>query len=142
MPEEIATSTGLRVETVHTAVRRLQIGGLVTAGPNGFHPVEGAFKDAVRADQTDRVPLDDDPARDAVLRSFIRDDRITVMPTVPAKLRIVLEYVGQVFEPGRSYPEREVNDILHRWYDDYAQLRRDLVDWGVLKRADGIYQRA
>jgi len=144
-PEEIASRAGLEVGTVHNAVRRLQTGGLVSTGPDGFRAETAVFKDAVRADRPsleDRVPLHEDPRRNAVLRSFIKDGRIAVMPTVPAKLRIVLEYVAEAFEPGRDYPEAEVNDLLHGWFEDHAMLRRYLVDQGEMKRADGIYRRA
>jgi hypothetical protein len=47
-----------------------------------------------------------------------------------------------LFEPGRQYPEKEVNEILHAWYPDHAMLRRNLVDAGLLTRSNSIYQRA
>ena len=59
----------------------------------------------------------------------------------PDKFRIVLEYLVQSFEPGREYPESEVNQILNRWHPDHAALRRELVDARLLKRANSIYQR-
>jgi hypothetical protein len=45
------------------------------------------------------------------------------------------------FEPGRTYPEREVNEILAGHSEDFATLRRYLVDYGYLARHGGIYQR-
>lgn len=38
------------------------------------------------------------------------------------------------FEFGRDYTEKEVNEILGAVYDDYAILRRYLVDTGRLDR--------
>lgn len=38
------------------------------------------------------------------------------------------------FEFGRDYPEKEVNEVLAAVYDDYAILRRYLVDTGRLER--------
>ncbi|WP_328994391.1 DUF2087 domain-containing protein [Kribbella sp. NBC_01245] len=140
-PEQIATDAGLSVGTVRTAVRRLQVGGLVTTGPGGFEPVADAFKDATRADRPEREPLDDDPATDALLQACIRDGRITTMPTFPAKQKVVIGYLARLFEPDRDYPESEVNEILHAWYDDHAQLRRFLVDWGFLTRANSTYRK-
>lgn len=46
------------------------------------------------------------------------------------------------FEPGRDYPEREVNGILRDAHEDVATLRRELVDYGYLHRANGIYRVA
>jgi hypothetical protein len=102
---------------------------------------EDAFKQAVRESRPERVPLDPDPERDAVLRAFIRDGRLTHFPTWPAKFRVVLEHIVKSFEPGRSYPESEVNEILNRWHPDHAALRRQLVDATLLTRANSIYTR-
>ncbi len=41
---------------------------------------------------------------------------------------MLLEYCAQRFEPGVHYPEVEVNDRLRELHDDYAMLRRYLVD--------------
>ncbi len=60
---------------------------------------------------------------------------------MPAKFRIVLEYIVTSFEPGRSYPESEVNELLNRWHPDHAALGRELVDAGLLSRSDSIYVR-
>ncbi|WP_433169536.1 DUF2087 domain-containing protein [Kribbella sp. CA-247076] len=140
-PEQVAGSTGLPAPTVAKAVQRLAKGGLITAGRDGLRADEAAFKDAVRESRPEWVPLDPDPERDAVLRSFIRDGRLTHFPTVPAKFRVVLEHIVTSFEPGRRYPESEVNELLNRWHPDHAALRRELVDARLLTRADSIYVR-
>lgn len=104
--------------------------------------MEEVFKDAARSNRREVAPLDADPARDAVLRAFIRDGRLTHFPTFPAKTRIVLEYLVNCFEPNRAYPESEVNTILNTWHEDHAALRRLLVDNHLLTRTNSIYRRA
>ena len=64
------------------------------------------------------------------------------MPAKRSRRLVVLDHVAQVFEPGRRYPEREVNVLLRAFYDDYAALRRYLVDEGFLAREDGEYWRS
>ena len=140
-PEQVAGSTGLPAPVVVKALHRLTKGGLVRAGGDVLQADEAAFKDAVRGSRPEWTPLDPDPARDAVLKSFIRDGRLTHLPTVPAKFRIVLEHLVSSFEPGHSYPESEVNEILDRWHPDHATLRRRLVDAGLLTRTNAIYTR-
>lgn len=140
-PDQVAGSTGLPAPVVVKALQRLTKGGLITADGKGLQADEAAFKDAVREHRPERVPLDPDPARDNVLRSFIRDGRLTHFPTFPVKLRIVLEHLVTSFEPDRSYPETEVNEILNRWHPDHAALRRELVDARLLNRADSVYTR-
>ncbi|WP_327634746.1 DUF2087 domain-containing protein [Kribbella sp. NBC_00482] len=140
-PDQVAGSTGLPAPVVVKALQRLTKGGLIAASRDGFTADEAAFKDAVRESRPERVPLDPDPARDNVLRSFIRDGRLTHFPTFPDKYQIVLEYIVQSFEAGRPYPEAEVNEILNRWHADHAALRRGLVDAKLLDRENSIYVR-
>src|SRR5215470_13047486 len=89
-PEQVAGSTGLPAPVVAKALQRLTKGGLIEASRDGLTADEGAFKDAVRDSRPEWVPLDPDPARDNVLRSFIRDGKLTHFPTFPDKFRIVL----------------------------------------------------
>jgi hypothetical protein len=81
--------------------------------------------------------------RESVMRAFVSNDgRILRLPVKLAKRLVVLDYVAQAFDVGRRYPEREVDDALRRFYDDWATLRRYLVDEGFLERADGLYWRS
>jgi hypothetical protein len=140
-PEQVAGSTGLAAPVVVKALQRLTKGGLIEASRDGFTADVDVFKDAVRENRPEWVPLDPDPARDNVLRSFIRDGRLTHFPTFPDKYRIVLEYFVQAFEVGRCYPEAEVNEILNRFHPDHAALRRGLIDAGLLTRENSVYTR-
>ncbi|MEU8226730.1 DUF2087 domain-containing protein [Kribbella sp. NPDC048915] len=140
-PEQVAGSTGLAAPVVVKALQRLTKGGLITASRDGFTADEDAFKDAVRESRPAWVPLDPDPARDNVLKAFIRDGRLTHFPTFPEKYQIVLEYLVQDFEVGRAYPEAEVNEMLNRRHADHAALRRGLVDARLLERANSVYTR-
>jgi len=140
-PEEIAGVTGLGLPVVAKAVQRLSKSDLLVAGESGLVAEEGVFKDVVREGRPERVPLDEDPGRDAVLRSFIRDGQLTVLPTVPAKFRIVLEHLAGSFDLGTEYPEATVNAILNSWHPDHATLRRQLVDYGFLTRDNSLYRR-
>lgn len=69
-----------------------------------------------------------------VLARFFRGDRLTEIPTARTKRLVVLERLALEFEPGRRYPEPEVNTILGRFHEDHASLRRHLVDEGLLTR--------
>ncbi len=76
-----------------------------------------------------------------VLRVFVRDGRLTSIPTVHSKRLVVLDWLSQRFEPGRRYSEKVVNLMLARVHPDTAALRRYLVDDEFLSRADGEYWR-
>ena len=76
-----------------------------------------------------------------VRRAFLRDGRLIGIPTQRSKRLVVLDLVAQDFEPGRRYPEREVNRRLRAYHDDVAAMRRHLVDEGFLRRERGEYWR-
>ena len=71
-----------------------------------------------------------------MLRRFIHNGRLLAMPAAHGKRLVVLDHLAGLFEPGRRYPEPEVNELLGRYHPDYAMLRRYLVDDGFLDRAD------
>jgi hypothetical protein len=82
-------------------------------------------------------------ADERILHNFLTDDgRLHTVPSKRAKLLVVLDHVAQSFEPGRRYPENEVNAILQRYHPDYAALRRYLVENLFLTRENAVYWRS
>ena len=143
-PSDVVNATGLPVRTVMAALRRLEQGGLLASAGGRLVAEVSAFKDAVREHGTPAAPaepMDPDRQRDAVLRTFIVDGRIPTLPSAWAKRRVVLEHIVLAFEPGVKYPEKEVNAVLRAWNDDYAALRRYLIDETLMEREDGEYWR-
>ncbi|WP_328888608.1 DUF2087 domain-containing protein [Streptomyces sp. NBC_00316] len=61
--------------------------------------------------------------------------RLTAIPRKPARREQLLVHLTQtLFEPDRTYSEREVNEALLTVHDDYPALRRYLVVAGLLTR--------
>ncbi|GAA0718887.1 DUF2087 domain-containing protein [Dactylosporangium roseum] len=144
-PSTVEEASGLSSRTVEGAIRRLQQGGLLDVADGTLVPLVAAFKDSVRSEAAQAPPaerLDPDRQRDQVLRTFIVDGRLARMPAAHGKRLVVLEHIAASFEPGVRYPEREVDAVLRAWFDDYAALRRYLVDTGLLSRADNVYWRS
>ena len=79
-----------------------------------------------------------------VIASFFTDDgRLRALPAPHAKRSVVLERLASSFAPRRTYTESEVNDVLSRFHDDVASIRRELIAWKMLTRTTrGIYKRA
>lgn len=151
---DVAAATGLDGRRVHRALERLVTGGLieVTAaddrGGERLRVASDRFRKAARAAAEERV-LDVGPedlgatAEQAeVLRHFMVDGRLTSIPAVRRRRLVVLDFLAARFEPGETYPEKEVNRTLGAFHDDYAALRRLLVDEGFLERREGFYWRA
>jgi hypothetical protein len=75
------------------------------------------------------------------LRGYLRDGRIEAIPAKRSRRLLLLAEVGQAFEPGVRYSERQVNDVLGVLHPDYATLRRSLIDEQLMDRAGGEYWR-
>ncbi|MFE7188066.1 DUF2087 domain-containing protein [Kitasatospora sp. NPDC057541] len=81
----------------------------------------------------------------AVSALFAPDGRLIAVPRRAARREQLLDHLARtLFEPDRSYTEREVNDALRTVHDDFPALRRYLVEGRLLIRAkDGSsYRRA
>ena len=130
------------------ALDRLRRGGLVVASSGGqlTVPVERLRQSARlagRMRQTDDArDLGATPEQAAALRGFLVDGRLVSIPAARAKRLVLLDFLAQRFEPGKVYPERKVNLMLGGVHDDFAALRRYLVDEEFLERRGGFYWRA
>jgi hypothetical protein len=76
-----------------------------------------------------------------ILANFVRGGKMVQYPVQYSKRLVVLRWLASHFESGRTYAEREVNEILAGHSEDHATLRRYLVDAQLLVRQAGIYQR-
>lgn len=79
--------------------------------------------------------------REKVLHAFVVDGRLTTIPARERKRRIVLRWIATTdLEPGRDYPERDLDMRLALRHRDVAALRRYLVEDRYVSRAGGIYR--
>lgn len=140
---EIEASTSLDRKTVEHALARLVAGELVEKDRAGYRVKVEDLRAAARAAADERRSREAGPeGASEVVARFIKGGRLTSIPTVKSKRVAVLDYIVQAFEPGRRYKENKVNEVLRSYHDDYASLRRYLVDEGMLERDSGVYWRA
>jgi hypothetical protein len=147
--QAVADAAGMDLKTAVRALERLAGAGLVDDEPgHGLRVDPAVFREAARAAAAHRPEPDPEalgatPEQADVLRNFLTEDgRLTRIPAAHGKRLVVLDFLSQKFEPGRSYPERDVNFLLGKFHRDYAALRRYLVDEGFLERRDNFYWRA
>ncbi|MFJ3585965.1 DUF2087 domain-containing protein [Streptomyces sp. NPDC090127] len=82
-------------------------------------------------------------ARPSVADLFSADGRLKAIPRRAARRAQLLAHLAAtLFEPSRSYSEREVNEALRGVHEDFPALRRYLVTGGELSRTkDGSAYR-
>ncbi|QKS72487.1 metalloregulator ArsR/SmtB family transcription factor [Paenalkalicoccus suaedae] len=66
--------------------------------------------------------------------------RLTQLPAQRKKRLMLLEYMLRGLEQGRAYEEREVNEHIKQFYDDYATVRREFIMSHFMFRQDGVYE--
>jgi hypothetical protein len=149
--DDVIATSALDARRAAAALERLAAGGLVVTdtGGKGLRLAADLFKAAAqeaarrRAEAEPSDAFEGVPAEAAtVLRNFVSDGRLRQIPVNKAKRRVVLDWLSTRFEPGKTYPERDVNLLLGMAHDDVAALRRYLVDEEFLERRDGFYWRA
>ncbi len=72
------------------------------------------------------------------LATILDDEgRVKVWAAKQEVKHAILEYLASKFELGREYTEPEVNEVLRQWhtFEDWALLRREMFEKGLLNRA-------
>ena len=73
-----------------------------------------------------------------MVRNYTNEDgTLKSIPNQMKKLLAVLRYVAKDFQIGKVYSEKEVNAMLEKYHEDYAQLRRELVEFKLMAREGG-----
>jgi predicted DNA-binding protein YlxM (UPF0122 family) len=149
--EELAAILDLSSATVSHHLRRLADAKLVEARADQHYHVYSLrtgtlheMSQQILSEERLQVTaqdLDLDAYDRKVLRDYMEGDRLKQIPSQWKKREVILRYLVEQFEPDRRYAEREVNEIISRTHEDYATLRRLLVDTGRMDREREIYWR-
>ena len=142
--DQVVAASGVPKRRVLEALTRLEAAGLVVHEKAGWTFDLARLREIARQARPRGEPDDvgDVDARTgAVLRTFLREGRLTQIPMQHSKRLVVLDHICRVFEVGVRYPEKEVNAMLRAFHPDHAALRRYLVEEGFLAREQNVYWR-
>jgi hypothetical protein len=87
------------------------------------------------------IPADFTEEERKIVVNFTRPNgEITQIPLQPKKQQILVRYarhhVLRALEPGKAYPEKEINLLIKQLHPDAAFFRRTFVDSGYLNRTN------
>lgn len=149
--ERLAERLGITAPTVSFHLKKLADAGAVTSYKSQYYTMYSLKKEIFETRILDILRQESDEAqvqaqRDAeyrqkVLDSFFAYGKLKSIPAQRKKERICLEEIAKELELGRPYPERELNQVLLRFHQDYCTLRRDMISEGILRREEGLYTR-
>ena len=146
--EQMAEMLNLRPSTVSHHLTKLSKSGLVSARSESYYNIYRLETKALeemsqRLLARETLPavtadIDMDAYDRKVINTFCDEQgRIKQFPAQQKKFEAILRYVVQDFKPGIEYTEKQVNEILSRYSEDVASLRRGLIDHKMMAREGG-----
>lgn len=146
--EELAALLDLKASTVSHHLAKLSQVGLVSAKADSYYNVY-QLDEKVLEEKSRNIfsqenlaasvaDVDADAYHNKVVKDFVRKDgSLKTIPAQRKKLEAVLCYVVKAFEVDKRYSEQKVNELLKKYHNDTASLRRELVGCGLMKREGG-----
>jgi hypothetical protein len=79
--------------------------------------------------------------RSAIINNFFtKDGKLKTFPAQRKKKLVVLAHMVKALEFGRVYQEKEINEYLKQFHEDYATLRRELIMCQFMYRENNQYE--
>jgi predicted transcriptional regulator len=146
--EQLAAILNLGASTVSHHLSRLSEAGLVSATArsyyNYYHLETTRLEEMARrllsieTLPTVEASADSVTPEQKIVRDFLlADGRLKTIPAQRKKLLAVLGHIVNDFQSGTRYSEKQVNEILARYHEDTASLRREMVGSGLMGREGG-----
>ncbi len=150
--EQLAALLDLRPSTISHHLKLLSEAGLVSARAVSYYNLyqleSGVLEQIARHLATrDKLPsmaaeVDLEAYDRKVLQDILLPDgKLKVIPAQRKKREVVLRHILETFQPNVRYTEKHVNEILVRFHDDTATLRREMIAYKMMGRAEGEYWR-
>ena len=149
--EELAALLNLRSPTVSHHLNKLKALNIVTMRREGnthlYHFSQPTLRQMTinlfAPDNMSMLTKDikQETWEEKVLESFIKEGSLQRLPAGLKKRMVVLRWLVDHFDQGNQYTEKEVNEIINRYHPDYATIRREFIDNGLMQRNKGIYWR-
>ncbi|WP_404294166.1 metalloregulator ArsR/SmtB family transcription factor [Cytobacillus kochii] len=83
----------------------------------------------------------DNAYRKKVLDAFIQTDgKLKSIPAQRKKKLIIFEHMVKGLKKGVKYEEKEINENIKNFHDDFATIRREFITNQYMYRENGIYE--
>ncbi|WP_410510939.1 metalloregulator ArsR/SmtB family transcription factor [Paenibacillus sp. BR2-3] len=79
--------------------------------------------------------------KETVIRNFFsKDGRLRQIPAQYKKKLIALQHIVEKLEPGVVYSEKEMNEFIKNYHEDYATIRREFIMHQFMYRENDKYE--
>ncbi len=150
--QAIAGKLGLTPATITHHLKKLRDVNAVYERRDGntiyFYLNESVIKHYAKAllnlteqDEVEKDMKDVMAERQKVIEHFFTNDgRLKNIPAQRKKKLIVLEHMLKGLQKGKKYEEKELNEYIKKFHDDYATIRREFIINNYMYRENGIYE--
>jgi biotin operon repressor len=149
--ELLSERLNLSAATVSFHMKKLQQAGLVDSRREQYYTIYSVRRDVFRHTLEELIlekdggetteALREEQYRRKVLKIFMPNGICEQMPAQLKKRIIVYREIFSNFEGGRTYTEKEVNEIISPVHEDYCTIRRDMISEGIFRREGSLYTR-
>ena len=147
--EVLAERLSLSPATVSHHLKKLELAGLIKSRKEQYYKVFSLREEILDQNLMQLIrkkDLSDENQKELqyqkkVIKNFFKNGVLTEIPVQRKKRSIILRHLANEFELGRDYPEKEVNEILGRYHEDFCTLRREFIGEKLMTREKSVYRR-
>lgn len=145
--EKIACELSLTPATVCYHLKKLEDAGVVNSSRSQFYIIYSTNREIFEKPLYELIQRDESDSdreekyKKSVISSFFKYGRLTKIPSQQKKREIVLAEIANEFDIDRTYSEKEVNEIILRYHDDFCTIRREMIAFKMMSRDRESYRR-
>jgi hypothetical protein len=98
-----------------------------------------ALKKLVEGKEINMVEQSDEKQK-IIANFFTREGKLKTIPAQRKKKLIIFEHLLKGLEAGKKYEEKEINEYILQYHEDYATIRREFIINHYMYRENGIYE--
>jgi hypothetical protein len=112
--------------SLNTKILEMNVKAILTVGTGG----EANMEMSVTAEERASI----------ISNFFTKDGKLKNYPAQRKKKLVILEHMVKGLEFGKVYQEKEINEFLMQFHEDYATLRRELIMCQFMYRENNQYE--
>lgn len=148
--ERLAERLGLTPATISFHLKKLEDAKAVTSYKEQYYTMYSLCQDVFMMNILDIIKEEsevideqkqrEEAYREKVIKTFFEYGKLKAIPAQRKKQRICLEEIAKSFEVDKVYDEKEVNEIILSFHDDFCTIRRDMISEHIMQREGNKYK--
>jgi len=145
--EKIACELSLTPATICYHLKKMEACGVVNCSRSQFYIIYSLNREIFDKPLYELIKKDtpaidkEEKYKKEVISNFFKYGKLTQIPTQRKKREIVLAEIVNEFDFDRDYDEKEVNEIISRYHEDFCTIRREMIAFGMMIRHHETYKR-